>query len=188
MASFFNKAKNATIKTKIKAELALLDRDEKARQRKFGVEIFNLLAASENETESFQESQANVMVEGCKADIQALLAQKEEKNQKQVDIATSRGAAPPSVTTSEKFMKAGNRMGEAGTEAKLSMEKTVLDSKIKTRKETFGVEVYDLVATADDTPSSTQEGIQACISEAKKDVDHIRSKKEKKEAEIAQLA
>jgi hypothetical protein len=188
MASFFNKAKNATIKTKIKAELALLDRDEKARQKKFGVEIFNLLTASDKETECFQEAQANVMVEGCKADIQALLAQKEEKNQKQADIATSRGAAPPSVTTSEKFKQAGSRMSECGTDAKLSVEKTMLDSKVKARKEKFGVEVYDLVATADGTPSSTEEGIQACINTAKKDVDHIRTKKEKKEAEIAALA
>jgi hypothetical protein len=186
MASFFTKAKNASIKTKVKTEIALLDRDIKNRQKKFGVEVYDLLVAAaldeSGEKEFTNNAEANKFLESCRSDVQNLLNQQVEKKQAQEDI-TNREAPAPSVTTSEKLAKVGKGMSDAGTKAKLSVEAKLLDGKVKTRKETFGVEVLDLLTDAEEQG----EKIQGCIDSAKTDVAYIRGKKEKKEQEIVEL-
>jgi hypothetical protein len=186
MASFFTKAKNASIKTKVKGEIALLDRDIKNRQKKFGVQVYDLLVAAaldETGEKTFtNNAEANTLLESCRSDVQTLLNQQVEKKQQQEDI-TNREAPAPSVTTSEKLAKVGKGMSDAGTKAKLSMEAKLLDGKVKSRKETFGVEVLDLLTDAE----QQGEAIQTCIDAAKTDVGYIRGKKEKKEQEIVEL-
>ena len=65
-----------------------------------------------------------------------------------------------------------------------------LEREIKTRKQAFGVEIYDLMAEleASDMPASDKESkIRSSFDQARKDIAVIEAKKECKKEEMAVL-
>lgn len=66
-----------------------------------------------------------------------------------------------------------------------------LDREIKTRKQAFGVEIYDLMEeleTADSIPTAEKEAkIRAAFDQARKDIAVIQAKKECKKEEMSVL-
>lgn len=66
-----------------------------------------------------------------------------------------------------------------------------LDREIKTRKQAFGVEIYDLMEelemTAGMSASDKETKIRACFDAARKDIAVIQAKKDCKKEEMAVL-
>lgn len=66
-----------------------------------------------------------------------------------------------------------------------------LEREIKTRKQAFGVEIYDLMEeleTADSIPTAEKEAkIRAAFDQARKDIAVIQAKKECKKEEMSVL-
>lgn len=89
---------------------------------------------------------------------------------------------------------AGKRASIAGQKAKTRADILLTESRIKTRKQKFGVELYDfLVPFAEKDPhfiieSDTLANIQGLFVEAFKDNKAILQKKSQKERELAEIA
>ena len=66
----------------------------------------------------------------------------EYKNLEIHHLSSARERAKPAITTGESMKKAGSRISDAAQETKLQFDITMLERKIKSRKEQFGLDVY----------------------------------------------
>lgn len=87
--------------------------------------------------------------------------------------------------------KAGKSVVDAGAKTMLKTDILFLDREIKTRKQKFGIEIYDLMEELennDDLAVSEKEAkIRASFDAARKDIAVIQAKKECKNEEMAVL-
>mmetsp|Transcript_22176 Transcript_22176/g.28693 ORF Transcript_22176/g.28693 Transcript_22176/m.28693 type:complete len:131 (-) Transcript_22176:283-675(-) len=91
----------------------------------------------------------------------------------------------------DKMKKAGNTVVNAGAKTMLKTDIVFLEREIKNRKQTFGIEIYDLMEELendDDLAVAEKEGkIRAAFDAARKDIAVIQAKKECKKEEMAVL-
>ena len=210
--SIWTTAKNSALKVKLQGEISYFDREANIRQKKFGVDLYDLLTSDKNKLLGvaagtiFQGKQAEFKVPFDKAreDIAGIQAKKDVK-QKDLDVLEVKSSDNvPDSTMNEKMKKAGKAVADAGKAAKLKAEMALLDREIKVRKEQFGVEVFDLlkndssegdhksgisgaVQSALSNVSQQEKDIQTCIDEAKADVALIEGKITSRRREIAAL-
>jgi hypothetical protein len=246
---FFTSVKNAGLKTKLRADISMLDRELKARKKLLGVELYNLLAVLEKQSRRAQQGMGGgvglhtpamfharqdsmkVPLDACRADVGVLEDRKEALEQELVKMEANRDRARMARTNSESMQQAANRVSDAAREAKIHTQSKLLDREIYQRKELFGLQVYDDIivvasagsaggavgagtttatnaAKAKNAPtakkgmfggvkagisnrlsklSSDETAIEECIDKAKKDVNFIQNRKDRKEREIAQL-
>jgi hypothetical protein len=243
---FFTSVKNAGIKTKLRADIGMLDRDTAARKKKLGVELYNLLAVLERSKRQRQQGitvqspamfharqdSIKVPLDACRADVGVLEDRKEAMEQELLHMEANRDRARMARTSSESIQQAAGYVSDAAREAKIHTQMKLLDREIYQRKELFGLQVYDDVivqatssggasaatssgdggtekAKSNDYTAPAKKGmfggvkaglsnrlsklssdetaIEECIDKAKKDVNLIQTKKDRKEREIAQL-
>jgi len=208
MASLWKKAKNAAIKTKIRGEIALLERECVGRKKKFGVELYNLLTNDKNKLLGItagtlfegKQKQIKEPFQRARDDMGGIQARKDVK-QKDLDVLEVKGAhSLPDTTAEEKMRKVGKHMTDAGTSAKLKTEMALIDREMLIRKEQFGLEVFELTIASDEDQkkkglkgvvksalgnvSQQEKEIQSCVDDAKADVGLIESKIQSKRREI----
>ncbi|KAL7581771.1 hypothetical protein ACA910_022304 [Epithemia clementina (nom. ined.)] len=91
----------------------------------------------------------------------------------------------------DKMKKAGKSVVDAGAKTMLKTDIMFLDREIKTRKQKFGIEIYDLMEELennDDLAVAEKEAkIRASFDAARKDIAVIQAKKECKNEEMAVL-
>ncbi|GAX20866.1 hypothetical protein FisN_7Hh184 [Fistulifera solaris] len=153
MSGFLAKAKNTAIITKIKGEIALLDREEKQQRQAFGVELYDLLDSMYSKSGwdkmphflGKESQQIKQIFDVCQLDIRQLLDSKDAKEREVEHLQIDRERALPPTTNKEKLAQAGKWMSSQGNEAKLKAESALLDHKMKARKGTFGIDVFSLV-------------------------------------------
>lgn len=90
----------------------------------------------------------------------------------------------------DRMKKASKSVVDAGAKTMLKTDILFLEREIKTRKQAFGVEIYDLMAEleASDMPASDKESkIRSSFDQARKDIAVIEAKKECKKEEMAVL-
>lgn len=212
MAAIWDNLKNNTIKTKIRGEIALLEREMKSRQRKFGVELYDLLVDEKKsplseliktpELFSAVEKQIKEPFESCKADIHMMEAERAAHKDEVQRSQANKDRAMPASTAGQMFSNAGSWMKGTASEVNHQTQIALIDTKVKSRKESFGIEAF---AVIDKTPAEEKESLQAklshvisklsehekkvsdCIEQAKKDVGIIQKKIQAKESEIASL-
>jgi hypothetical protein len=234
--SFFKSVKNAGIKTKLRGDITLLNRETTARKQKLGVELYNLLQILERSSKKaggvsikspamFHAKQDSIKVplDACRADVGVLEDRKEGMEQELVHMAANRDRARCARTNGESLQQAGKWVSDSGVEAKIQVQMKLIDREINQRKELFGLQVYDDIISASNTSkrsagtagtadskektaktgmfggvkagisnrlsklSSDETAIEECIDKAKKDVNLLYSKIERKDREIAQL-
>lgn len=82
-------------------------------------------------------------------------------------------------------------MVDAGAKTMLKTDIVFLDREIKSRKQTFGIEIYDLMEELEDDSSLTvtekESKIRAAFDAARKDIAVIQAKKECKMEEMSVL-
>jgi hypothetical protein len=208
--ALWDKAKLKGSKTKIQAENVLLKREIAGREKQFGVELYDVLEEGDTpltgliktpELFSALESQLRQPYEAARADMSKL---KTEKDQRETEIVTTKAQKErelPATTAGDYLTKAGGWMQSTGTETGHMAKIQLIDHKMKTRKETFGVTVFEfLVAEEGERESvkskmnhlfsnlSTKEKkIADCIDLAKKDVDAIKRTIRANEREIEKM-
>jgi hypothetical protein len=154
---------NAGQRAKLNGEMLLIDRDIVARKKEFGVELYDLIDIIERKSKTSMlstpslfkgiESQIQEYLEVCRKEVGDFEDSKSAKELEQTQLEVKR----------ERETKAtiGKWMSRTGTDAKLTVEITMLERQIKQRKEKFGVDIWDIVAQ----PSSIVENVNI---EAKK--------------------
>lgn len=208
MSGLWDKAKNAGTRTKLQGEILLHEREIKARQQRFGVELFDLL---ESEKGAFvvktpgifhaNQEQVKGPYERCKNDVDSYQNDKDSHKQQIDMIQVSRDRSAPAYTARDKVNKAGEWMSNAGSEGKLQAQIALLDRKINSRKQEFGLEVYGLleykpadkggvkgaVSNQLSKFSQKEKQIEECVEEVKKDVAFIQRRIQFKQDQIVQL-
>jgi hypothetical protein len=240
---FLTSVKNAGMKTKIRGDLKLLDREMVQRKQKLGVELYNLLVVARSKKRNtggtagaspqptiglnlFHARQDSIQVplDACRADVSVLEDRKDAMEQELVHMAANRDRARMARTNGESLQQAVGWVSDSGVEAKIQVQMKLIDREIHQRKELFGLQVYDdiISSTASSTTaggaggagggskekapkrgmfggvkagistrlsklSSDEKAIEECIERAKKDVNLVQTKKDRKEREIAQL-
>mmetsp|Transcript_103056 Transcript_103056/g.154480 ORF Transcript_103056/g.154480 Transcript_103056/m.154480 type:complete len:129 (+) Transcript_103056:113-499(+) len=91
----------------------------------------------------------------------------------------------------DKLKKAGKGVVDAGAKTMLKTDIMFLEREIKTRKQAFGIEVYDLMEELEAAESMATEEkeskIRSAFDSARKDIAVIQAKKECKKEEMAVL-
>mmetsp|Transcript_56950 Transcript_56950/g.159830 ORF Transcript_56950/g.159830 Transcript_56950/m.159830 type:complete len:127 (+) Transcript_56950:86-466(+) len=91
----------------------------------------------------------------------------------------------------DKMKKAGKSVVDAGAKTMLKTDILFLEREIKSRKQTFGVEIYDLMeeleASNSISTSDKEARIRAAFDSARKDIAVIQAKKECKKEEMSVL-
>lgn len=209
----WDKVKNEGKKVKLQGEIQLLKRELTARQKVFGIELYDLLT---NDKQTLLGVTAGTLFKGntanqtemkepferAREDIMVIQAIKDGK-QKDLDVLEVKGAHTlPDATMGQKAAKAGAAMKNGAKGTKLQAEMALLDRDMKIRKEQFGVQIFHVTRNSEDkktnnpvkklsnavTNLSQQEQlIQNCIDKAKTDVARIEKKIESKQFEIHAL-
>ena len=189
--SFFQKVKNAGRfvqaagqKTKLKAEIALIDQQMKGRKQQFGVEMYDLMEQKKTfGGKSETEPKVVEVFEKAEKDI-AIIVEKKDAKQADIDNVTkSRDGQLPPESIQEKAKAAGNQAKNAGMKTKIQAEMALLDREIKSRKQLFGIEMLDALLQMEGfTPSDSE--IKAIYEAAKKEIGEQQAKKDVKQEEI----
>lgn len=191
MSGFFAKVKNAGSfvkaagqKTKLKAEIAYLDQQMKGRKLQFGVEMYDLMEQKKTfGGKSETEPKVLEVFEKAEKDIAIIIEKKDSKQSEIDDVEKARSGELPAESFQEKAFAAGNQAKNAGLKTKIQAEMALLDREIKSRKQLFGVEMFDaLLQLSGFSPSDTE--IKAIIDAAKKDIGELQAKKDVKQEEI----
>jgi hypothetical protein len=145
----FDSVKNAALKAKLNGEILLLDRDLAAKKKAFGVELYDKLEQINN-ARAVNISLCNAIekkVSGplgtCRMELKGLVDERDVKQREAETIGATRDNNKFAQTGQEKLQRAGKWVSDASSEAGLQMEITLLNRKIKHRKEVFGEEVFD---------------------------------------------
>lgn len=208
----WDKMKNAGSKTKLRGEIALLERECKQRKQQFGIELYDLLVSSDTnmiiKTPALfhaNEEQIRVPFESCKADVDSMSAT-QSAHQHEIDlIQARREGATPAFTTQEKLNRAGQWMSSQGTEGKLQAQVALLTRQVRQRKERFGVEVFDMIGVLPSQQQSAgggfktgmsntfskfsqkEQSIGDVVEKAQKDVAKIKRNIQSKEDQVISL-
>ncbi len=199
--------KKSGLKTKLRGEILLAEREGRARKKRFGVDLYDLLT---NDKQTLLGVSAGTLFKGAnddgelklalersRDDIAGMQVRKDEK-QKELDVLEIKGShTMPSYTVGQKMSQAGRAVSDAGVAAKLRTQMALLDREMKIRKEEFGLEVFDLVKDSAESGkgpmasissvSVQEKGIQEVIDQAKNDVAAIETKMRSKEREIGMI-
>jgi hypothetical protein len=196
--SWWDKVKKSGQKTKLRADIALVELESRTRQKRFGVDLYDVLS---NDKQKLLGVSAGTLFKGkhdelkgaferARDDIAGKMARKEEFQRKR-DVLEVKGAhTMPDTTVGEKLNKAGKTVADAGTDTKLRAQQALLDREMKIRKEEFGLEVFPFVTSSEhkdkgikgalvnaiSSLSDHEKDIQSVIDLAKKDVDAIDRK------------
>mmetsp|Transcript_19005 Transcript_19005/g.28680 ORF Transcript_19005/g.28680 Transcript_19005/m.28680 type:complete len:232 (+) Transcript_19005:125-820(+) len=142
---------NAGQKVKLQGEIVLLNREIDARKKLFGIELWDLLVESEK-----QENRSGVIfkmpaifkdvemklkepIEECRKDMAFMEGQLAENNDKLTRLEAHRER--------ETNATIGTFMKNTGSDANLKIRIAKLERDMKLRKEKFGMDVWNLVAT-----------------------------------------
>ena len=192
--------KSAALKTKLNGEIAMIDMEITTRKKTFGVELFDLILKSDKANETIMmpaifssiEPEMKAIIEPCRYDIQKIEKQingKAEEVEK-VKQKSKEHQAAEAATASSKAKKAGHWVSDGGKETAKGMQTSMLKSKIKTRKQQFGLDVWETVAAkqAENAEiSGVEKEINDCIQAAKHDIGRIFERRETKKQAIEEL-
>jgi chromosome segregation ATPase len=195
MSSWWDKVKKSGQKTKLRADIALAERECKSRKKKFGVDLYDVLTTDKQKLLGLSagtlfkgtQQELKTSFESAKNDIGGMELRKDEI-QKKRDVLEVKGShTMPDTTVGEKASKAGKAVADAATDTKLRAQIALIDREIKIRKEDFGIEVFEAakvseekakgikgaVSSAISNLSDHEKQIQAVIDQAKAEVDSI---------------
>lgn len=188
-------AKLASTKAKLKAEIALVDREIDGRKRKFGAEMYDHCAPL-TEQQSFYADEDKLTqtlrphLIRAQKEIAALDGKKNDFKQVLTDKQTHRaGSFPvPATTFGEQAVNAGKTAAMMGSEAKTKTDVAVKERQILTCKEEFGLELFDvLVGLEDQGWLPPDRNIRAIYDQCRRDMDDIVKKKDQRKEKLSDL-
>jgi len=181
----------ATQKTKLRADMMLIDREIKNRKKLFGVELFNLMEEAEvRQGNQFwdKHNEAVLALKDAylrnKQDIHEFVGRINGKVVKLNFVEERRvnEIQEDAQTFKEKMVNAGKTVNMAGNEAKLRSQMAIMNTKIKAKKEEFGLEVFPILAELEDKKGCipTDRDMRSCYDRSRQEVLKIEKRKEAK--------
>jgi hypothetical protein len=164
---FFASVQNAATKVKLQGEIALVDREIKARQQQFGIDLYNVVSLNEkSKVGTFKTpslfhaaaSEIKLPFDECHAEIKVFQNELDAKTQEydKIELSRERYVRPTQGNNEAFTTRTGNRVSDYARESKLVVQMTLLGRQIKQRKEQFGVDVCALsVASKKDARGKT---------------------------------
>lgn len=199
-----HKGKAAGQTAKLKAELLLLERSIKSRQKQFGIDLYNDLQEITCQQDFYattDQTIATVRPELLSLDREIrALETKRLQTLGNLDIADAvrREAFPtPAMTWTDTAVNVRKGVTMAANETKLKAELTVINAQMQSFKESFGIKMYPILeelfgtsanpisvhSSTDEVVNRIRERYQTC----KSDIIEINRKKIQKEAMIDKL-
>lgn len=148
MQGVFDNVRKTAVKTKIRGEIALLDRQIYLLQCAFGIEYYDAVVAFGQQHRRYPiPSAITNAFDQCRDDIQVKLNEKAAKDLdiEHVVVNKERSAAMPPTANTSQLQRTSQWVTETATEGKLRLQVKLLERDIKLRKEQFGVAVFDAV-------------------------------------------
>jgi len=158
------KAKNTAKSGKLKGEIMLLDREIKAKKQTFGIALSDSLWDVEAKQKALggRESKILSSLSGPWADAREDLSKiREQKDDIQAKLDTAARLKKSAEENQDETPRASftDKAKAAGTEGKRRTKLQLLDRELKSRKQEFGVSVYDTaVKIFGTTPGATTGG------------------------------
>jgi hypothetical protein len=153
----FDNIRKSAVKTKLQAEIALLERQITQQKAALGVELYDKMVAQQN---SNKVPGVNVSIpipsnifphnadairdqlDECRRDLQPKVNERNACTIELEKLAAVRERADPKQDT---MSKAGAWMSNTSKDAELRVRIKLLDREIYQRKEKFGIDVFDIV-------------------------------------------
>jgi hypothetical protein len=198
--SFSAKAGSAALvagqKTKLRADLLLVDREINARKQSFGVELYDHSAplASHSSFWEADDPLTNTIRPAllkAQREIAALDLKRGRQKERiaQAEVTRQSAFPTPAATLGGKVMNVGKSAGYRGNEAKLRTELNMIESQIKGFKQQFGVELYEVFMELEDNKGwlPTDRTIRSMYDQTRRDIEAIEKKRVTKKKELVAL-
>lgn len=192
--------RNSAVKTKLQAEIVLLERQITQQKSALGVELFDKMVAQQNSNKVpginvALPVPANIFphnadairdqLDECRRDLQPKINEKNACTIELEKLAATRERADPKQDT---LRKAGAWMSNTSKDAELRVRIKLLEREIYQRKEKFGVDVYDIVVeNVNDNKSKTGNVLSTGIGRIGQ-LAGVTNKAEKEIQECIQMA
>jgi hypothetical protein len=181
---------------KLNADILLLDREVLGRKKAFGVTMYDHVSPLSQSADFYAASDdlTNLLrppLITAQKEIQALAAKRVKLMESLAQAEANRAAAFPTKaeTVGQKFVNFGKAGVLHGGETKIKAELAIVDRKIKGFKQSFGVELFDSLAEAEDQrgylPSDRQ--VRNMYDACRGEVQRIEDKRKAKIEEIVAL-
>lgn len=183
-------------KTKLRADLLLVDREINNRKQAFGIELYNHvgpLAGHPSFWEADDPLTNTIRPALLKAqrEISALDLKRGRQKERiaQAEVTRQSAFPTPAATLGGKVMNVGKSATYRGNEGKLKMELSMIDTQIKAYKQQFGVEMYDVFVELEDNKGwlPTERAIRSMYDQTRRDIDGIEKKRTAKRLELLAL-
>jgi hypothetical protein len=188
--------KLAAYKTKLRTDILMTDREIQNAKRAFGVSMYDhvsplsqssdFYAATDDLTTILRPPLINAQKE-----IQALAAKRVKLKEALASAEALRAGAFPTKaeTVGQKFMNFGKAGYMHSGETKIKTELALLDRQIKGYKQGFGLELFDVLASAEDERGylPTDRQVRSIYDTTRGDITRMEAKKRSKGEELAQL-
>jgi len=187
----------AANKAKLKTEMLLLDNRCVSRKQAFGIDLYDhLIKLHETNPEMIMMETGimeNVQVSFIKAlkDTKALEAKKKVKTAELQENQSARAAAfpVPAEDWQGKVRNAGKSASLYGGESKIRTEMSLIESQLKRRKQEFGMEVYDIFVSFEDTQNwlPRDRDVRYLYDQTRRDITKLEDEKDQKASDLAVL-
>ena len=181
---------------KLNADILLLDREVMGKKKAFGVTMYDHVSPLSQSADFYAASDdlTNLLrppLITAQKEIQALAAKRVKLMESLAQAECNRAAAFPTKaeTVGQKFVNFGKAGVLHGGETKIKAELAIVDRKIKGFKQSFGVELFDCLAEAEDQrgylPSDRQ--VRNMYDACRSEIQRIEDKRKAKVEEIVSL-
>lgn len=187
----------AATKTKLRADLLVIDRDIHARKEKFGVEMYAHLEAITSTQEFYVADDRLINIIRptlIKAQREVAAYERKRDTMKgKVNMAEASRSSTASIfgaaTIGEKIMNAAKFAAAGAKEAASKTELAMLDRQILGFKEEFGVELYPIFENMEDTEGwlPTDRKVRSLYDSAREDIAKMQTSKTEKRENIKSL-
>lgn len=183
-------------KGKLKADIILLDREALVRKKAFGVAMYDHVSPLSQSADFYAATDelTNLLrppLIMAQKEIQALAAKRVKLKEALAGAEANRAGAFPNKAESvgQKLAALGKLSVLHGGETKIKTELAIVDRKIKGFKQTFGVELFDSLAEAEDQRGylPTNRQVRNMYDSCRGDVQRIEDKRKEKGEEIVAL-
>lgn len=163
--------RGGAVKTKLQAEIALLERQIVQKKSALGVELYDKMTAQENANKvpginvtipvlsslfPHNSDMIRDQIDECRRDLQPKVNEMNACSIELEKLAATRERANPNQGT---LTKAGAWMSNTSKDAELRVRIKLLEREIYQRKERFGIDVYDIVIESiNDTSANKKSG------------------------------
>jgi hypothetical protein len=191
-----NVAMIAGQKTKLTGEILLADREVKGRKQKFGVELYDLLGPMASSPDFFAADDPLTTtlrppLLTAQREIAALAIKRGKIKEDIAQAEIKRKASFPdkAMTIADKMKNGAKSAGLAGNEAKLATELSMVEGKIRTYKQEFGLTIYEIFVDLEDQKSwlPTDRNIRSMYDQARKDVEKLIQRRTTKVEQLEAL-